>query len=148
MPSMRLKAPVVHARLIGHLAELPGQLVEKGAHTAHLSHLVDLGLEILEVEPLARLELLRQPLGFVAIDLALRVFDQGQHIAHAEDARGHAVGMKRLEPGEFLADADELDRLAGDMTNRKRRAAAGVAVELGENEAGQRQRVGESARRC
>ena len=35
----------------------------------------------------------------------------------------------------FFADADELDRRAGDFADGKRRAAAGVAVELGEDHA-------------
>jgi hypothetical protein len=39
--------------------------------------------------------------------------------------------------------ADELDRLAGDVAHRQRRAAAGVAVGLGQHDAGQRQRLAE-----
>ena len=76
----------------------------------------------------------------------MRFLDQRQHVAHAEDARGHAVGMERLEPGELLAHARELDRLAGDVAHRERRAAARVAVELGEHDAGERQALVERAR--
>jgi hypothetical protein len=37
-------------------------------------------------------------------------------------------------------DAGELDRRAGDVTHRQRGAAARVAVELGQDDAGERQR--------
>ena len=42
---------------------------------------------------------------------------------------------------ELLAHAHELDRLAGHLAHRKRRAAARVAVELGQHHTGERQRV-------
>ena len=48
--------------------------------------------------------------------------------------------MERLQRFGFLADAEEFNRLAGDMANRQRRAAAGVAVHFGQHHAGQRQR--------
>ena len=41
--------------------------------------------------------------------------------------------MKLVQRVELLADTDELDRLAGDVLDRQRRSAAGVAVELGED---------------
>ena len=46
--------------------------------------------------------------------------------------------MKRLQRIVLLAHADELDGLARDLPNGKRRAAAGVAVHLGEDHAGER----------
>ena len=48
---------------------------------------------------------------------------------------GHAIGMEEVEVVELLAGADELDRLAGDGAHAERGAAAGVAVELGEDDA-------------
>ena len=51
--------------------------------------------------------------------------------------------MEELETVELLRHADELDRRAGDVTHRKRRAAARVAIELGEHHPGQRQRIAE-----
>ena len=53
---------------------------------------------------------------------------------------GDAVRMERLQRFGFLADAEEFNRLAGNMANRQRRAAAGVAVHFGQHHAGQRQR--------
>jgi hypothetical protein len=50
-------------------------------------------------------------------------------------------GWKGSSAVGLLADAEELDRLAGDLADRQRRTAAGVAVGLGQDHAGQRQRV-------
>ncbi len=45
---------------------------------------------------------------------------------------GHALGAELLELVERLADADEAHRRAGDLPHAERRAAARVAVELGQ----------------
>ena len=58
-----------------------------------------------------------------------------EDVAHAEDAVGRAVGMERLERVELLAHAHELQRLPGDVADRKRRAAARIAIHLGEDDA-------------
>src|SRR6185436_15669941 len=47
------------------------------------------------------------------------------------------------EIGQLLAHARELDRLAGDVTYRQRRAAARIAVQLREHHSCERQRIGE-----
>ena len=70
-----------------------------------------------------------------SLDRVLGLLDQRQDVAHAEDARGHAVGVEVLELVELLADRGELDRLAGDRLDRERRAAARVAVELRQHDA-------------
>ena len=74
----------------------------------------------------------------VLLDRRLGLLDQRQHVAHAEDPRGHPVGMEDLELVELLADRDELDRLAGDRLDRERGAAARVAVELRQDDAVER----------
>ncbi len=71
----------------------------------------------------------------------LGLFDQAEHVAHAEDARGHAVGMERIERFALFAHAEELDRLAGDRPHRERGTTTRVAVDLGQDHAGQRQGV-------
>ncbi len=43
-------------------------------------------------------------------------------------------GMERLQGVELLARADELDRHAGDGADGERRAAAGIAVHLGQDQ--------------
>ena len=47
--------------------------------------------------------------------------------------RGQTVGAKRFELGRALAGTDELDGQAGDVANRKRRAASGIAIHFGED---------------
>ena len=47
--------------------------------------------------------------------------------------------MERLEVVELFAGAGELDRLAGDFAETERRAAARVAIELGQDRAGDAQ---------
>ena len=49
---------------------------------------------------------------------------------------GQAVGVERLQRVELLAHADVLDRRVGDAVDRERRAAARVAVHLGQDHAG------------
>ena len=45
--------------------------------------------------------------------------------------------MEGLEGIRLFAHAEELDGLAGDVADGERRAAAGVAVHLGEHDAGE-----------
>ena len=77
------------------------------------------------------------------VDLLLGFLDQAEHVAHAEDARGHAVGVEALEGLQLLAGRGEEDRLAGHRLDRERGAAAGVAVELGHHHAVELGRLGE-----
>src|SRR5690606_33252900 len=103
-------------------------------------------LEILQVEAFALLDLRSQLLRFFLIYFLFYILDQRQHVAHAEDAGGNAIGMEGFETIDLLTDAEELDRLAGDMTHRQRSTAARVAVGLGEDHTGERQRFAEGAR--
>ena len=64
------------------------------------------------------------------------LLDQAEDVAHAQNALRDAVGMEGFESVGLFAYADELERLAGYGANRERRAAAGVAVHLGENSPG------------
>ena len=98
-------------------------------------------LEVFQIEALAGLHLLHHLLRFVLIDAFLHIFDQRQHIAHAQNPAGHPFRVEGLQAGEFFAHADEFDRLAGDMAHRQRRAAARIAVQLGQDHPGQRQRL-------
>ena len=80
------------------------------------------------------------------VDLAVHLLDQAHHIAHAEDARGHALRIERLERLGLLPDAQEHDRLAGHLAHRQRRTAARIAIRLGEDDAGEIERGAEGAR--
>ena len=46
--------------------------------------------------------------------------------------------MKHLDIGEFFTDTGKLDGFSGDGTNRQGGAAAGIAIELCEDDAGER----------
>ena len=76
-------------------------------------------------------------------NVLLGALDERQHVAHAQDAAGQPVGVERLERVGLLAGAQELDRQPGHRADRQRRAAAGVAVDLGQDQAGDRRRLGE-----
>ncbi len=80
------------------------------------------------------------------IDIALCVLDQGQHIAHVEDAGGHAIGIKALQSVHFFAGANKFDRFSSDVAYGKRCATARVAIQLGQDDAGQRESVVKSPR--
>ena len=55
--------------------------------------------------------------------------------------------MEGLEGIGLFADADELDGLAGDVADGEGRAAAGVAVHFGEDDAGEAEALVESRAR-
>src|SRR5258708_40341756 len=76
--------------------------------------------EILEVEALALLHLLGNALRFLEVDPGVRLLDERDDVAHAEDARRHALGVEGLEARELLADAGELDRLAAPLAPPQR----------------------------
>ena len=82
-------------------------------------------------------------LGLLGVEDLLGLLDQGEHVAHAEDAAGHPVGVEDVEVLELLAGGREQDRLAGDLPDRQRGATAGVAVELGQHDAGEADAVAE-----
>ena len=92
-------------------------------------------LQVVHVE-LTLLEALHHPLGGLGLERLLRLLDQRDDVAHAEDAAGDPLGVELLERVELLADADEPDRLAGDRAHRQRGAAAAVAVHAGQDHAG------------
>ena len=114
----------VHVGLSGCSLHLRRQFVHHRRQATHLFHLADLGEEVIQIEPAAALELFGQTAGCLVVDAGLRLLDQGEDVAHAEDAIGHAVGVKGVEPVEFFAGAHELDRAAGDRLDRERRPAA------------------------
>ena len=80
-------------------------------------------------------------LGLLLVDLLAGALDQRHHVAHAQDARRQAVGIERLQRVELLARAHELDRHARDLAHGKRRATTRVAIHLGQDQAGQPDRL-------
>ena len=114
----------------------PGDLAQV-AHVLQLLHLIQVVAEGQTV--LA--ELFLQLLGLLFIVLLLGLFDEGEHVAHAQNAPGHAVGVEGFDHVQLFAGAHELDGLARHRPDRQRRAAAGVAVQLGQQHAVDAQRV-------
>ncbi len=89
--------------------------------------------------PLKRL--LGELFGLLLVELLLGLLDERKDVAHAQDAAHDAVGMEGLDGVVLFADAQELDGLAGDVADGQRRAAAGIAVHLGQHHAGEGQLV-------
>ena len=107
------------------------------AHTLERAHLI----EVIGKREAVCLHSLGHFKSFFLVKALLGLFYKREHIAHAEDARGHTVGVERLDLIELFADADEFDGLAGACFYRKRRAAARIAVKLREHDAGDTERV-------
>ena len=68
------------------LLQLRRQFIQQRGDSAHFFHLPDLVFEIVEIEPPAGLHLLCKRFRRVMVDRALHVFDQRQHVTHAEYA--------------------------------------------------------------
>src|SRR5690606_34976285 len=96
-------------------AKLAEQLLEHRREAAHPDQLLELILVVLEVEVAALLDLGRDALGLLPIDLLLHLLDEADHVAHAEDPRREPLRNERLQRIQLLAGADELDRHAGDL---------------------------------
>ena len=134
--SMRTSSLVVEVRArrdhVAHARHLRDEVLER----PHLLDHPDLLEEVVEGEvPLEHLHRLLG--GLLLVDDLLEVLHQADDVAHAEDAARHAVGAELLELVDRLADADEADGRAGDLLHAERRAAARVAVELREDDAGE-----------
>ena len=129
-----LESALVHLRILGEVSERPKfrQHADDLLERAHLAQLAQLVAKVFEgelVPPQLALELR----GFLGIDGLLGLLDQRHHVAHAEHARHDAVRIKRFQRVVLLADAHEFHRRAGYLADRKCRAAAGVAIELGQH---------------
>jgi hypothetical protein len=120
---------------------MAGQLTEV-AHAAQLLHLLVIVLQGKTV--FAELFLQLGRLLFIVILLGL--FDEREHVAHAQDPGGHAVGVEGLDHVQLFAGAHEFDGLAGGRPDGEGRAAPGVAVQLGQHHAVDAQRLVEGGR--
>ena len=124
--------------MLGRLGKLCRQLIQKAGEAVDIFHLCELIFEVVEVEPIARAHFFSQLLRLFDINGLLYIFNQGNDVAHAENAAGHAFGIKGLEAVNLFRNADKLNRLARGEGNREGRAASAVAVQFGEDHAGQR----------
>ena len=107
-------------------------------HILHGTHIFELQQLIIVIcqRELGRTELFFQLHCLLFVHGCFGLFDEGKHVAHAQDAGGHAFGMEGLDLVELLSLAGELDGLAGDCAHREGRAAPRITVELGEDDTG------------
>src|SRR5690554_678384 len=84
---LKLAHLLLRPRTLGQLRHLPhaGQLAEQTGHATHFLELLKLVAKILKIEALALLDLPGELFGFFLVDRALGLFDQRQHVAHAEN---------------------------------------------------------------
>ncbi len=129
---------VLHLRHAGHHAH-------QAADAAHGLHLLELFTHVGQIE-LAFAHFLRGAHRLFGVDVGGGFLDQRDDVAHAEDAAGDARGIELFQRVELFAGADQLDRLLRDRAHRQRRAAAAVAVDAGEHDAGQPDAFVERAR--
>ncbi len=113
-----------------------GHHAEDALHGAEFFDLLHLGEEVFEVE-VCFAHFFGHAFGFFFVDDFLGFFDERNDVAHAEDAGGEAVGIKGFEVGGFFAGADKFDGYAGDVFDGEGGASACIAVEFGEDKAGQ-----------
>ena len=64
------------------------------------------------------------------------LFNQRQHIAHAQNPACHTVGVERLNLIQFLTHTGKLDGFPGHRPNRQGRAASGIAIQLTQQHTG------------
>ena len=118
-----------------------GEHLEDGLHGAHLFDLTELLAEVFEGEAVAGEGFFGELLGLAAVEFGFGVLEQGGDVAHAHDAGDDAVGVEGLEGVGLFAGAEELDGRAGDVADGEGGAAAGVAVHLGEDGAGEGEEI-------
>ncbi|OPZ51728.1 MAG: hypothetical protein BWY91_02610 [bacterium ADurb.BinA028] len=71
------------------------------------------------------------------VERPLGLLDEGEDVTQVEDPRRHPVGVEDLEILDALADRGEQDRAASDVRDRERGTTASVAVEFGQDDAGE-----------
>ena len=103
-------------------------------------HLLNLGQKIIEVKTGAAFDFGGQLLRRLDIHAGGDLLDQSDDIAHAQNAPGVALGVKHLQTVNFLAGAGKFDRRARNLAYRQGRTATRVAIDFGQDDAGQRQR--------
>src|SRR6185312_4309494 len=113
-----------------------GEHLEYRLHAAELLDLAELVAEVFQREALAAQGLLGEGFGLAAVQLFVGALEQRGDVAHAENAADDAVRVEGFEGVGLFARAEELDGLAGDLADAEGGAAAGIAVHLGEDRAG------------
>ena len=127
--------PRVDVRLVQHARVDTRHHLQQPLQGSHLLDLLDRGQEVRQIElSLPRQHLLLQALGLAEVDRLLRALHQADDVPHLEDPAGHALRVEDREVLGPLARPDESDRHAEHAVDRERRAPAGVAVHLREDD--------------
>ena len=137
---------VERVQLVAHLRHARHHAQDR-LEVAHLLDRLHLLQEVVEGEVLLVHELLGHRRGLTTVERALGLLDEGEHVTHVEDARGHAVGVEDLNVLHTLADGGVQDRLTGDGRDRQRRTTAGVTVQLRQHDTGEVDALAERERR-
>ena len=124
----------VHFGQLFTQAAQPRDKFEDAVQRAELFHPPHLGAKIFQVKA-GLAHLLGKGLRFFGIDGLLRALHQRQHVAHTEDASGDTVRMEDLHLRQLFPHTHKFDRRAGDGLDGEGRAAASVAVHLGQHHA-------------
>ena len=115
-------------------AQVAGHHARKLTQIAHAPQLLELIVVVLKSKAVLP-QLFLQLGGLLFVVVGLGLFDKGQHVAHAQDTGGHAVGVEGLNHIQLFAGAHELDGLAGGGSDGEGGAAPGVTVQFGEDDA-------------
>ena len=87
------------------------------AHAAHALKLQQLLTHIVEIE-FALAHALCDRLGLLHVDRLCRALDEADNITHAKYSAGDAFWIEVLERVPLFANAEQLDRFAGDRAHR------------------------------
>src|SRR5215471_7002165 len=101
---------------------------------AHLFNLLQLGAKVLQGEAGLAHFLFERCRSFL-INGLLSFLDQGQHVPHAQEPRGHTVGMKGLERLDLLPYPDKLHWLPDHGFDRQGCTTTRIPIELGQDRA-------------
>ena len=107
-----LVVEVCSGDLVLHLGDA-GHHAHQAAETTHGLHLRKLIAQVGKIE-LALAHLLGDARGFFRIDMRCGLLDEGDDVAHAEDAARNTRRMEVFQRIGLFTGADQLDRLAGN----------------------------------
>src|SRR5277367_4469319 len=139
---------LINLRILRQIRERPHfrQHPHQRFQRPHLPYLLQLVAKIFQSE-IVLAQLAFQLARLLQIHRLLDALNQPQHVAHAQNARHHAIRQKRFQRIVLFAHAHELHRRARHLPNRKRRPAACVAIHFRQDDAGNSQPLVKFSRR-
>src|SRR5713101_743802 len=128
----------VHAGVFGNILQRAdfGEHVHQLIERAHFANLAKLVAKIFQRKSFRAKFAFEIKRGFLVHGL-LGAFDERHDVAHAEDSRDDSFWIETFEGIVFFAESDKLYRRTADFADGERCSAACVAIEFGENDAGE-----------